>query len=128
MRAIPPIFAPVVFTAFPAGACKAGGLGQTFASDHETATHKLSALKPSPAANWHKGGEGLWPGRIYQPWLPETETGDASGTGTTILATRIDESNPRNHAETVKRGLVLNTRDRMVEKLRLNEVGQLLPG
>jgi len=124
-------FALVIFTMLTAWSSKAESKGQAqvFDVSYETATNKLSELKLNPAAAKSQisiPGHELESGRTYEFFLPETEQGDVSGTYTTIAATKIDSKSTRVEIKTIKLGIIFNSRDRQIEKQRLNELSQLL--
>ena len=70
-------------------------------------------------------GQELRAGEYY-PRLPEEPLGNVSGTDTSILVTRIDAQSTRVQMKTIKMGLFFNSRDRRLEKQRMDELSQLL--
>jgi len=114
---------------FLAVACEshAGGLEQTFNVSYEVATNKLSELKPNPAAAGFKLKpiEPV-PGKSCQIDLPETVPGDVTGTDTMIDVTNLGPNSVGVRVETIKLGLFFNSRDRRIEKQRMNELSELL--
>jgi len=102
------------------------GQEQVFDASYETVTNKVTALKPNPAANgWLIPGNEIAQGQYYL-CIPEEPPGDVSGKYTAILVTRIDLKNTRVQIKTIKLGLIFNSRDRRIEKQRMNELSQLL--
>ena len=115
-----------------AGCCstKAESKGQEhlFDARYETVTNKLSALKLNPAVRFYIPAHGheIVTGQSFEYSLSETVEGPTSGTYTTIIATRIAPKSTRVQIKTIKRGIIFNSRDRRIEKRRLNELSQLL--
>jgi len=103
------------------------GQERVFDVSYEIVTNKLSALKISPEAakGYSFAGRELAPGQYYFA-LPESLNNDVTGKNTDILVTKIDSKNARVQMKTINMGLLFNTRDRWLEKQRLNELSQLL--
>ena len=102
------------------------GQEQTLGVSYEIVTNKLSALKlNTTAVGYSLPGRELAAGKFYI-YLPETPQGDVSGTGTSILVTKIDAQNTRVQMKTIKLGLLFDSRDRQLEKQRMDELSQLL--
>ena len=102
------------------------GSEQIFSVSYEIVTNKLSALKPNAtAAGYSFPGRELAAGQFYIG-LPESPQGDVSGTDTSILVTKIGAQNTRVQMKSIKLGLLFDSRDRQIEKQRMDELSQLL--
>ena len=102
------------------------GQEQVFDVSYESVTNKLSELKPNPAANGRSiPGREVMPGQFYV-CIPEGPESDVSEKDTSILVTRIDANTTHVQMKTVKMGIIFNSRDRQIEKERMDELSKLL--
>ncbi len=102
------------------------GQEQVFDISYESVTNKLLELKPNPAANgWSIPGHEVTSGQFYL-CIPEGPQSDVTEKDTSILVTRIGANSTRVQMKTIHMGIIFNSRDRQIEKQRLNELSQLL--